>query len=218
VFNFKYIIFLLGDRNGKIIQGVWVKFNNKTSKCYKETLHYIYERSLSPWAYYRRADKFPSKDQIESILPKNHDYYSVKQYFGLWHAMNRSKIHIPSLIRIVRLAICKWNGSKGSSDTVAKMIDECDVKIPVESSQRSLVIFRMFMIAETANHRTIQAFTSKADMSKYMTIERYRKIANNRIAFPSSLDDLTQGLILKIESNSSEQELIHMNSSLDRDS
>jgi hypothetical protein len=75
----------------------------------------------------------------------------------------------------------------------------------------------MFMIAETANHLTMQKFTSKADLSKYTTIERYRKSANNRIAFHSSLDALTQALILKIGRNLSVQEGIHMFLSLDTD-
>jgi hypothetical protein len=127
----------------------------------------------------------------------------VKQYFGLWHALNQKKMPLPSMVRIAPLVVCRWNGSKGASDTITKLIDECDVKIPVGDSPQAAVISRVFMIVGVAIHRIMQAFSAKEDLDSYMMIERYRKSANSHITFRCTLDSMTQSLILKLNDKSS---------------
>jgi hypothetical protein len=110
---------------------------------------------------------------------------------------------LPSMVRIAPLVVCRWNGSKGASDTITKLIDECDVKIPVGDSPQAAVISRMFMIVGVAIHLIMQAFSAKEDLDSYMMIERYRKSANSRITFRCTLDSMTQILILKLNDLSS---------------
>jgi hypothetical protein len=199
VFRFRFVLLLVGDINGKIIQGIWIYFPTSSLDHYLDTLKVIYRNSLDPWAYHPSADRFPAEETISSVLPPHHDYFSVKQHFGLWHKINQQKMPLPQAIRIAPLVVCKWNGSKGSSDTITKLIDESDVKLPVGDSAQATVISRMLMISAVAIHRIGQVFSANATLDYYPTLERYRKSANNRMPFQDTVEGIMQCASKQIE-------------------
>jgi hypothetical protein len=139
----------------------------------------------------------------------------MKQHVGLLHALNQKKRPLPSMVRIAPLVVCRWKGSKGASDTITKLSEECDVKIPVGDNPQAAVVSHMFMIVGVAIHRTMQALSAKEDLNSYVMIEMCRKISNRRITFGCTLDSTTQSLILKLKDKSIVPEGIPIIVSLD---
>jgi hypothetical protein len=150
VFDFKYVLLLVGDSYGNIIRGgfikydpmirhfvflllmhffinqyhsgVWVYFEDHLLQDYGEVLSYIYKTALS-WAYEPEV-QFP-KEGMEIALKglKNVDSKSFASFFHLLRFVSfKLPLPIPRLERIVPLAISLWNAAKGGSDTPTKYL------------------------------------------------------------------------------------------------
>jgi hypothetical protein len=148
VYDFRFILLLIGDSTSAIISGIWVKFDDAIKESYGALLRLVYERCLK-WAYDPTVD-MPVAN-IKKILPqinKDLDFESFQGHFALWkYVSKRIKGPLPRLYRIIPLVFSTWNSLKGGSDTVTKLLWEAHTQVPCKSPQvKPSVTFCLFVL------------------------------------------------------------------------
>ena len=142
VFDFQYVLLLVGDATGIILSGTWVEFNDELKKEYGLFLRLVYEKSLR-WAYRPDIVTLP-EEKIKIALKQvgrggGVDYESFLGHFALWKYIT-TKIQgpLPHVERIIPFLFAKWNCLKGGSDTITKLIWFAIKALPVKSPQVSI--------------------------------------------------------------------------------
>jgi hypothetical protein len=138
VFDFQYVLLLVGDATGAILTGTWVEFSDVLKEEYGVFLRLAYEKSLR-WAY--RPDLVPLPEEslkiaLKQVTRGGVDYESFTGHFALWRYVT-TKIAgpLPHVERIIPFLFAKWNCLKGGSDTITKLIWFSMQALPVKSPQ-----------------------------------------------------------------------------------
>ena len=93
---------------------------------------------------------------------------------------------------------------KGASDTATKLCWNCQIKIPLASSQ--LVVFARFLhLFSILFHRLHQVSTAKEDLTFYASLFHFRKTRNEAWPFFRSLNVLTTWLIEQSKRNNQQE-------------
>jgi hypothetical protein len=136
VYDFRFVLLLIGDSTSKIINGVWVKFDAEIKTNYGILLRSIYNVSLK-WAY--SPNVLLPEAKIKSLLPevdKELDFESFQGHLALWKFVsNKIAAPLPRLARILPLVFSTWNSLKGGSDTMTKLIWHAHSHVPFKSPQ-----------------------------------------------------------------------------------
>ena len=136
VYDFRFVLLLIGDSTSTIINGIWVKFDAEIKTKYGILLRSIYNVCLK-WAY--NPNVVLPEAKLKSILPeidKDLDFESFQGHFALWnYVSNKIPGPLPRLARILPLVFSTWNSLKGGSDTVTKLICHANSLVPVKSPQ-----------------------------------------------------------------------------------
>ena len=138
VFDFQFVLLLVGDRTGTILTGTWVEFSDALKEEYGLFLRLTYEKSLS-WAYKPDLVSLPEesiKKALKHVTRGGVDYESFTGHFALWQYVT-TKIEgpLPHVERIIPFLFAKWNCLKGGSDTITKLIWFSMQALPVKSPQ-----------------------------------------------------------------------------------
>jgi hypothetical protein len=118
---------------GKVISGTVIDYDENLLDDYGRVLKKLKDIALL-WAYDSPVittipdNVIDISEQIPAINGKETLYGSLK----LWKAMfsNPTILPRPALQRIIPSTHAKWNATKGGSDTVTKLVDDCFVKPP----------------------------------------------------------------------------------------
>lgn len=126
-------------------------------------------------------------------------WHAFHTNYQLWRSLNVQldgraiKFPLPPMDGFIPCQNAEWNLSKGPSDTLTKLFDDCEEAITVRTSQ-TVAVARFISVLFTAFYRSVQIVDSKDDLSKYKTLENFRRAANNRTSFKSSILQLAQFL------------------------
>jgi hypothetical protein len=145
VFNFRYILLLIGDSKSQVINGLWVRFDDELKDAYGKLLKEIYSRCLK-WAYEPDAapiteDKVMKAVKHSKQLKGRLDWESFQGHFSLWrYVSNKIPGPLPSIDRILPFVFSTWNCLKGGSDTITKLIWFANTCLPCDSPQVCILI------------------------------------------------------------------------------
>jgi hypothetical protein len=204
VYKVPSILYLAGNENGQVIQGVLVDFEDHLLSCYGQVLEDIKNLALG-WIYnaddessVEESSSDDEDDEIEVKVPAEvlsiykdifGDEYSLLSAYYLWRRifMNPSQIlPIPSLERVIPAIHSYWNGVKSGSDTTTKLMDKCSL-IPPTNNLESKACARLIMLAFVTFHRILQICTSKKHLESITSLEKFRHAANQRMTFQDTL-------------------------------
>lgn len=147
VYDFRFILLLIGDSTSNIINGVWVKFDDEIKSKYGTLLRLIYELCLK-WAYDPQA--LMPEDIIKNILPqisKDMDFESFQGHFAMWkYVSTKIQAPIPRVLRILPLVFSTWNSLKGGSDTITKLLWYANCPVPFKSPQVNELSMAYFVL------------------------------------------------------------------------
>lgn len=133
VYGVDKVALIVGERNGGVISGTVVNFDWDLQDCYGNVVDEIKKIALE-WAYDESTKVIPENivtlsDEIATINEKEALYGSFK----LWRCMffsDPSVLPRTTLKRIIPTTHAKWNATKGGSDTITKIVDDCYVHPP----------------------------------------------------------------------------------------
>ena len=199
---------LIVGTNTKMVYVVEVKFSSTLLRSYKKTLLLLYERYYS-FLYSTTFNKrtFPTK-KVKAALEKMNEgkvkgdrvtWHAFHTNYLLWRSLNVDvdsraiRFPLPPIDGFIPCQNAEWNLSKGPSDTLTKLFDDCEEAITVRTPQ-TVAVARFISVLFTAFHRSLQIVDSKEDLAKYKTLENFRRAANNRTSFKSSILQLAKFL------------------------
>lgn len=152
VYNFRYILLVIGDSKAQIINGVWVKFDEELKDTHGRLLEEIYKRCLL-WAYEPGAAPISKQDVTSAIksskqLKGRVDWESFQGHFALWRYVSTNiPGPLPYISRILPFIFSTWNCLKGGSDTITKLLWFANNSLPCHSPQvRSFLVSFFFFL------------------------------------------------------------------------
>jgi hypothetical protein len=146
VYDFNYVLLLVGDATGAILSGTWVELCDDLKGKYGTFLKLVYEKCLR-WAY--RPDLVPlPEEKLKAALQhvRGVDFESFTGHFALWRYIStKIKGPLPHVERIIPFIFAKWNCLKGGSDTITKLIWFAIKALPVKSPQVRINVWHYFL-------------------------------------------------------------------------
>lgn len=124
--------------------------------------------------------------------------------YRLWRSINVEpdyraiRFPLPPIDRFLPCQNAEWNLSKGPSDTLTKLFDDCEECITIRTPQ-TVAVARLMLVLSSAFHRCIQVVSSKNDTTTYRSLDSFRRAANSRASFKSSLSQLCDFLWNEME-------------------
>jgi hypothetical protein len=192
-FDLEYVALIVGDNNGDIIRGVFVKFDSDIKLAYGNVMTPLYNFCLK-WAYDNTESKPELLNQVLNTMAVTRSEFD--QMFALWHFLsNKMTLPIPPVSRIIPLVLAVWNAMKGGSDTITKLLDSISLVIPIESPC-TIVDARLFLLFGVAAFRLEQIVSSKASIINNYggTLWQYRNAASHRFSYKSFMKALGKSL------------------------
>ena len=137
VYDFERVIIVIGNESGKVISGTAINFDDGTKISYGKVVDDLKKNSLL-WAYTMLPacntvipnEVIAISEDVKMINGKEALYGSFK----LWKAMSLDPgpavLPYPVLKRILPSSHAEWNTTKGGSDTVTKIADDCIINPP----------------------------------------------------------------------------------------
>ena len=204
---------LVVGSNRKLMYVVEVSFPPSLLSAYDSVVRSMYEQYFA--FFYDvtlEESSFPANKIKLALEQKNAgkkkgdqvSYHAFLTNYMLWRSLNvtpdvRSiKFPLPPMDRFLPCQNAEWNLSKGPSDTLTKLFDECEEHIPIRTAQ-TVAVARFLAVSMAAFHRSHQIMTSKRDVMSYKTLDGFRRAANNRASFKESLQQLSDFINHELE-------------------
>ncbi len=193
-YEFDRVAHVVANSSGKVISGTIINYNEETRNSYGKVLKKIKEMALD-WAYdvediagLKIPDHIVRKSkEIKTINGKETIYGAVK----LWLRMfaNPSILPYPILQRIIPAYHAQWNATKGGSDTVTKLMDDCFGKPPrIYTNHESTGFARIFSIYCVAILKLMHVTSAGYNIRlKYISMQHYRNAASHRMTYKKVL-------------------------------
>ena len=188
---------LIVGTNKAILYAVRVKFSIQLLDAFEKIIEAFYEKWFHIF-YEPNFKKFPFEKIEEALNKRNEnkkkknvvDVHSFRTNYILWRALNVDvptsiRFPLPPIAMIIPFINSFWNSTKGPSDTMTKLLDNCEENLGIRSPQ-CIAVARLLNLEAIAFHRCNQIITGK-DPSFYPSIARYRNSANRRLSFQKSI-------------------------------
>lgn len=192
-YGFEKVALIIGDSSGKVINGTIIEYANEIHNNYREVLDELKNIALS-WAY---SDGDPSlitiPDEVLSISEQVPTINGEETLYGqlkLWKVMfdDPAVLPMPVITRILPCAHAEWNATKGGSDTVTKINDECVLKPPrCYVNLNSMATSRCITNLLVSLFKLYQLTTAKKDITFYPSLKHFRNAASSRSSFKTFL-------------------------------
>lgn len=193
VYGLSRIALIVGNNSGKVISGTIVNYSNDGLEKYGTVVDKLKDLTLA-WAYDTPAsgliippDVIAASKQVPAINGTEALYGTVK----LWQAMfsDITILPYPVLKRIIPATHAQWNITKGGSDTITKIVDECFLNPPKQHTNfESVAVSRCISNLLATVLKLLHVTTAKDDLvSSYSTLQHYRNASSKRATFKSML-------------------------------
>ena len=181
---------LLVGSNNILMYCVVIKFSTTLLQSYDCIVSMMYDKYFSfLYAPELKPSTFP-KEKVEMALGAHSDgekksdmvsWHSFITNYHLWQAINikpdRRAIQfpLPPMDRFLPCQNAEWNLSKGPSDTLTSLFDDCKENISIRDAQ-TVAVARLLSVSCAAFHCCMQILNAKEDLSFYQTLDNFRKL------------------------------------------
>ena len=211
VYDFEKVIIVIGNESGKVINGTAISFDDNVKNSYGKVVDDLKNISLL-WAYSTLPasntvipnDVIEISNDVNTINGKEALYGSFKLWKAMFLDPGPVTLPYPVLKRIIPSAHAEWNTTKGGSDTVTKIADDCIINPP-----RQLTNFESTATSRCISNLLITIFKSYQASSSinnsnfsYPSLHHYRNAASSRVTFKRFLRMIYKIMKEKVESES----------------
>ena len=121
------------------------------------------------------------------------DFASFKDHYNIYRLVRFKFEHpIPPIKYILPYVMAHWNPRKGGSDTISKMVWNCQFRPPSNHAQAT-VSGQTLLFMANLGLRLLQIASAKEDLQQhYRDIEHYRNAAGRRIICVASFTRQTK--------------------------
>ena len=133
VYGLERVALVVGTKSGKVVSGTVINFSFDLHESYEKVIDTLKNKALL-WAY-QPVTTIPN-DVIQAAqnVPMINGTEALYGALKLWQTMfpqdDLSHLPRPALQRILPSTHAQWNATKGGSDTVTKIVDDCFLNPP----------------------------------------------------------------------------------------
>ena len=190
VYGFDKVALIIGDKSGKVISGTIIEFPQELRDAYGRVIKEIKDIALL-WAYGSTSQvKIPNNvlqisENVSTINGKEALYGALK----LWKVMfdDPSILPMPTLKRIIPTTHAQWNATKGGSDTITKIVDDCVLHPPKNYTNFESVAVGRCISNTLATILKLYQVTSSEEELNYPSMQHFRNAASHRITYKKML-------------------------------
>jgi hypothetical protein len=191
---------LLVGTTQRIIYGLVLDFPEELKSAYIKVVQDVYVAGLS-WAWKITLDNLPV-DKIKAVLQcdamKNRklDFHSFSHTLHVWRCLNVDNrtvtFPLPPCARLIPYTHSFWNIAKGGSDTISKLIWNCQVRLPAAYvNPQTTTLGRLFVLYGVNVHRVIQVQSADPDLDTYPSLNHYQNSRNKKHAFHKTMQEVS---------------------------
>ena len=190
VYDFDRVAIIIGNGSGKVISGTAINIDFNLQKSYGKVVEDLKNIALL-WAYSPLPacnTVIPSDVmRISKDVPTINGKEALYGAFKLWKTMfvdpGPGALPYPVLKRIIPSTHAHWNSTKGGSDTVTKIADDCIINPPRQQTNfETTATSRCISNLLVAIFKCYQASTSSST-HQYPSLDHYRNAASSRVTF-----------------------------------
>jgi hypothetical protein len=190
VYGLKRVALIVGRKDSKVLSGTIINYDCLLQESYGKVIEKIKNISLL-WAY-NGSKVIP--DDVLSIAKDIKVINGEETLYGtlkLWKKMysDPSILPRPTLQRIIPSTHAKWNATKGGSDTITKLVDDCFIHPPRNYTNfESVASSRCISNLLATTLKLYQIISANKDLSAtYPSMQHYRNAASHRATFKKFL-------------------------------
>ena len=160
-------LLIIGDRDGNIIRGIWIHFDNDLIQNYCKCLEGIYKNNftftLNALEGTREASYYinvTTTKLIEEAIKKQ-EYVDMESFlynFKYWVAMRRGSLPLSTSKRCIPTIASLWNRSKNGSDVATGIMRGSWYPLPTASRTPSALVVQRILFLTTINIMKIATF------------------------------------------------------------
>ena len=186
VYGFKRVALIVGRKDSKVISGTVVNYDSSLRESYGRVIEKIKDISLN-WAYDFTNKLIP--DDVLSIAKDVKTINGEETLYGalkLWKTMfdNTSMLPRPTLKRIIPRTHAQWNSTKGGSDTITKLVDDCFIHPPrIYTNFESVAVGRCISNLFATVLKLFHVTSASHSLDTYASMLHYRNAASHRATF-----------------------------------
>lgn len=197
IYELDKMVFLVGDREGYILQGNIITLSATSIRSYNNVLEEMYDDTLA-WAYDENRERELNKvKDLAATIKSIGGREEFESVFYLWrHVSQNETLPLPPLKRLIPAIHATWNAHKSGSDTTTALIEDHRFQHP-HCNTNSRASSRLILIAFVVAHRGIQVVGFNE--SSHENIQNLRKSASKRSTFHQSLNHIHDYFLHKIQ-------------------
>jgi len=182
------VLLLVGNQHGEISSGIWVTFGRTLRDSWGEYLRRKHAFSTK-WMYESNLEHPPTQELQWALNEAGVKEEEFETRLDTWrYVMNQVALPLPPIVRVLPKIFSTWNGRKVGSDTITYLVDSVKWTNPYRQPQ-SVVVARFVQYLQVLAFRLIQHSTrNHEDVTRYVTLRRYRNAATQRISFPKFVE------------------------------
>ena len=191
VYGFDKVSLVIGNSSSKLINATTIEFKNDIHDSYKKVVNDLKDMALD-WAYTTHTDAtsviipddvLEISEEVSTINGKETLYGALK----LWKVMydDPSILPRPVIKRIIPCTHAEWNSTKGGSDTLTKLVDDCVLKPPrCYTNFESVATLRCISNLCATVFKLYHIVTANPDLSNtYPSLNHFRNANASRLSF-----------------------------------
>ena len=184
-------LFLVGDKAGNIILGVWIYFPPELLTCYRRCMDDIHNSYFKFTKKALNGNEYPEfyitdedKKRINGAIDKQSkvDYESFVYNFKMWVAMRKLDLPLLSSKKCIPLLPSLWNRCKNGSDVATGMIRGSWYSLPTPArTPQALVVQRILFLITINIMKVGNAISYKQSTETREDIDKFRTRTNKLI-------------------------------------
>ena len=131
VYGFNKTLLLIGNRSGSMIKGIWMHCTDAIAIAHLSTLKTCYNLSLK-WMCENENPPVHFENLAQGAIDSSFQELMLEVELCM-HMLNNIKFPLPILSCIIPHVFSRWNLMKGGSDAATKLLEYCQVYLPVHS-------------------------------------------------------------------------------------
>ena len=181
-------VLVIGDKDGNVIRGVWINFDQELIDNYCRCLDGIYKENFSftfealegrnDVTHYLDGD---TRTAIQDAIKKQEyvDFDSFIYNFKFWVSFRRCTLPLMTSKRCIPSIAALWNRSKNGSDVTTGLMRGSWYPLPTASRTPSALVVQRILFLLTINIMRIATFlTFKGENGEYENIDKFRNRTN----------------------------------------
>ena len=181
-------VLIIGDKDGEVIRGIWIRFSRTLLDSYRHCLNEIYQKNfaftMNAVEGQNEARTYINAEQLENIKEaiKKQEYVDLDSFlynFKVWVSLRKQNMPLLTSKRCIPSIAALWNRTKNGSDVATGIIRGCWYPLPHGSRNPPALVVQRIIFLVLINIMKIATFLSfEEDNDNFEDVDKFRNKSN----------------------------------------